>query len=123
MLKNLLLVASGGAVGSALRYLTSIWVGRCWPMATFPWATLAANVLGCLLIGLFTAKWPGHDSLRLLLVTGFCGGYTTFSTFSLESLSLWTQQQYGAAIVYSLLSIVLGAAAVWAGNYLAHAAG
>jgi CrcB protein len=116
MWKNILLVAFGGGVGSALRYLTSVWIGRAWPQASFPWATLTANVLGCFLIGFLMAKWPGSGPWKLLLVTGFCGGYTTFSTFALENHTLVGQAMSGTALLYLLASVMLGWLAVWAGN-------
>lgn len=86
MIRNLLLVALGGALGSVGRYLFSRWM-----TGTFPWGTLTVNLLGSLLIGLLTglvAKGSLSPEMKLLLVTGFCGGFTTFSTFANESFSM-----------------------------------
>jgi CrcB protein len=113
MWTNIVLVAVGGAVGSALRYLTAVWIG---PQETFPWGTWTANVLGCFLIGFFTARWPENAEYRYLLVTGFCGGYTTFSTFALEAQGLWDRQIPLGALLYVLASVVAGWLAVWAGR-------
>ena len=83
MVRNLLLVALGGGLGSVCRYLVSRMVE-----SSFPWGTFAVNILGSLLIGLLVAlvgKGIVSNEIKLLLVTGFCGGFTTFSTFANES--------------------------------------
>jgi CrcB protein len=118
MIKQVLLVALGGGAGSALRYLASCWVGRHVSCA-FPLGTLAVNVSGCLLIGLLAGLsarggWPGEEA-RLLLVAGFCGGYTTFSAFSIESVSLLEGGHHLALAAYALSSVVAGAGAAWLG--------
>ena len=95
-MKSFLFVFLGGGVGSCLRYLISVlWRSyrhhACLPDTLFPWPTLVANVLGCLLIGYFYAhapSWHLKPETTLLLTTGLCGGFTTFSTFSWESLHL-----------------------------------
>lgn len=121
MIRNLLLVGLGGALGSALRYLTALGVARL-PNLSFFWGTFLANVLGCLLIGIcfalanrfawFTPEW------RMLLVTGFCGGYTTFSTFAYENLNLLQNQQYTTFAAYALGSLGLGIGAVAVGFWV-----
>lgn len=115
-----LLVGSGGFVGSVLRYgVGRMLHGRA--MGAFPWATLGVNLVGCLLIGLLLAMaarlgWP--SSTRLLLVTGFCGGFTTFSAFSHETLSLLQAGHAPQAGIYVGASVVLGLAATWLGYQL-----
>lgn len=106
----------GGGVGAVLRYLISEGWKMCHPATLFPWPTLVANVLGCLLIGLFYAhseSWGLSPNTRLLLTTGLCGGFTTFSTFSYESLQLLRGGDHAAFAVYVALSLVLGLLAVF----------
>ncbi|NDV77417.1 fluoride efflux transporter CrcB [Dysgonomonas sp. 511] len=117
MLKQILLVGTGGAVGSILRFLTSVLVTRSEPFL-FPVATFIVNVLGCFCIGLFANLIP-ENYLRFLLITGFCGGFTTFSTFSIETLTLVNNNQVPVAVVYVLLSCIVGILAVWLGMALA----
>jgi CrcB protein len=121
MFKTLLLVGVGGAVGSSLRFLTSFILQK-WIQASFPWGTFVANLIGCVLIGIlmgyFIKIQPANNDMKILLVTGFCGGYTTFSTFSFESYSMMQQGQYSAAIIYILLSVIGGLLAVMGGMAL-----
>lgn len=118
MLKNILLIGLGGAIGSVLRYLCSIAISKYFSSA-FPWPTLAVNVLGCFLIGIFLALFGReHENqvdMRMLFMTGFCGGYTTFSAFALENLQLLQQGQLNLSVIYMIASIVLGLLAVWVG--------
>ena len=120
MLKAILLVGIGGAFGSILRYLTSVWVARSF-LHIFPLATLLVNVLGCLLIGLlvgiFDRQQLSSRELQYLFITGFCGGFTTFSAFSLENVAL-LENHTALAIIYIAASIILGIGAVWLGLYL-----
>lgn len=123
MWKALLLVGAGGFVGSILRYLTGLWLTKDGQAtAAFPAGTFAANVLGCLLIGVLFGlahryQWP-TPQWRLLLVTGFCGGYTTFSTFSYENIKLLMEANYQAFALYTASSLVSGLLAVAAGMML-----
>ncbi len=121
-------MASGGAVGSALRYLVSGYAQRvlvpgAGALASFPAGTLVVNVTGSLLIGLLAGLAESRALLgpeaRLLLVTGLLGGYTTFSAFSLETLVLLRAGQTVTAISTVILQVILGLAAAWVGFLLA----
>ncbi|MDR0536682.1 MAG: fluoride efflux transporter CrcB [Tannerellaceae bacterium] len=119
---NILLVGAGGALGSILRYSISSFAGRFEPTSGFPFATLTVNIAGCLLIGLLAGvegrhPWLGAN-MKLLLVSGFCGGYTTFSTLSFESLQLFSAQRFLALAIYIVGSILLGFTAVALGYYM-----
>lgn len=122
MLKQLILIGLGGGVGSIFRYLVSYWMLNKEKMA-FPWPTFIVNILGCLLIGFFiglSLKSNFKSDLRFLLIVGFCGGFTTFSTFSSENLLLWQNGNYAILFLYIFLSVILGVFAVVIGNYLAN---
>lgn len=118
MLRTILLVAIGGAIGSVLRYLTSVFVQKYYAHV-FPLATLFTNIIGCFLIGIFVgwlSKNQMDDSnLKWLLVTGFCGGYTTFSAFGLENVTLLQSGNSGWAFLYIAASVIVGLAAVYVG--------
>ena len=111
-------VAIGSAFGGMLRY----WMGSVVPRFTgldFPWATLLINVSGSLLIGVLTARLGPQSPSRALLMTGVCGGFTTFSTFSLETFLLLQAGALGRAIAYVCLSAVSCVAAAATGYTLA----
>ena len=113
MIRNILLVALGGAFGSVGRYLVS----KCVTSA-FPWGTLTVNIVGSLIIGILTgmvAKGCLSAEMKLLLVTGFCGGFTTFSTFANESFSMVKAGDALLAAVYVGASVAIGILAVFAG--------
>ena len=121
MIKNLLLVGLGGAVGSMLRYLTSALINK-YCTSLFPWATFTINMLGCLLIGFLVAlaekqPWAG-DGFKYLFITGFCGGYTTFSAFANENFGLFNGGHTVTALLYIMGSVVCGLLAVGAGLLL-----
>lgn len=122
MIRSLIIVALGGGMGSALRFLASKFVQD--NMAgIFPYPTLAVNVLGCLLIGIFYGLSSrgnlGGDSAKLLLTTGLCGGFTTFSTFCNENLSLMRGGHAFTTLLYTGGSIMLGFIAVAVGYWIA----
>ena len=112
MIRNFLLVALGGAGGSVLRYMLSN------INTSFPWGTFAVNVLGSFLIGLLVglmSKGVLSPEMKLLLVTGFCGGFTTFSTFANESFSMMKAGDALQMALYLAASVVIGILAVWLG--------
>lgn len=122
MIRTLLLIAIGGGIGSVLRYLTAVVVQKYYS-AVFPLATFLTNIIGCLLIGLFVG-WLDKNQLangnhKWFFITGFCGGYTTFSTFGFDNYSLLQNNQSFIALLYIGTSIFIGLAAVWLGMFLA----
>ena len=118
-----LCVALGSAAGGVARWLLAGALSR--PGAAWPSGTLAVNVAGALLIGLLARRLLGPDAelARLLLATGFCGGFTTFSAFSLETLRFVQDGKTGRAMAYVAASVVLSLAATAAGWALGRRAG
>jgi CrcB protein len=114
--RSILLVGIGGLVGSILRYLVSILLSA-YLTSSFPFATLTVNILGCFLIGLLFAFTDRGQLIapewRMLLTTGFCGGFTTFSTFSYESIKLIQDGEMFFAFANVAISVVVGFAATW----------
>ncbi len=120
-MKQLLLVGLGGFFGSIARYGLTL-AGARWLSVAFPAGTFAANVLGCFFIGVLMglaikASWMNKE-LYLLLATGFCGGFTTFSTFSAENVQLLGEGNYATAITYLAGSLLAGLLAVAVGLWL-----
>ena len=118
MLKSLLLIGAGSCVGGMFRYLTQQYVEKHYP-SSIPFGTLAVNIIGCFIIGILYALADRENilspSMRLLLATGFCGGYTTFSSFALENISLMQDGQWSYAAFYILMSVFFGCIAVFLG--------
>ncbi|MCW3167048.1 fluoride efflux transporter CrcB [Chryseobacterium sp. 09-1422] len=118
-MRNILFIFLGGGVGSVARYLMSYFTQKLWTVNSFPMGTFLVNIVGCLIIGFLTSYFVKVDSyLKYLLITGFCGGFTTFSTFSVENYSLWQNQDYFTLILYVILSVVVGFGAVVLGMKL-----
>ena len=121
MIKTLFLIGLGGGIGSVLRYLTSVVIEKYYA-TVFPLATLIINIFGCLLIGVIMgvlAKNQVTDSaMKWLLVTGFCGGFTTFSAFGYENIRLLQNGNIFLPFVYISSSIILGLGSVWLGFIL-----
>ena len=121
MLKTILYIAFGGAIGSVLRFLTSLFVAKFW-QNHFPLATFLTNVVGCFLIGIFIGYLDKNNltdsNLKWFLITGFCGGFTTFSTFGLENFNLFQSNNSFLAFAYIASSIIAGLFAVWLGLFL-----
>lgn len=121
---RLLLVAIGGALGSVARYGVGLGAARLFPASTWPWGTLTVNVVGGLLMGLLVG-WmglkagAGQDAVRAFVAVGVLGGFTTFSSFSLETALMIERRDYVSAGAYVLLSVVLAIAALMAGLMLA----
>lgn len=121
---HFLLVAAGGAFGSVMRYLVGVWATRAIGPA-FPWGTMTVNVVGAFAIGLLTEllarRLNASTELRLLLVTGILGGFTTWSSFTLDAVALFERGALLAAASYLAGSLVLSFAAVFAGLALGRA--
>lgn len=113
-----LAVALGGAAGAVVRFGVGRWLAPAHAGA-FPWHTFAVNLLGCFALGV-VLRWLPADALeaRALLAVGFCGGFTTFSTFGYETLLLVQGRTYGVAAGYVVGSVVLGVLATAAGVWL-----
>ena len=114
--RAIIYVFLGGGLGSVLRFLTSNFTQKLFNYKEFPFGTFTVNIIGCFLIGLLSAYFLKVDNyLKFLLITGFCGGFTTFSTFSAENFSLWQNGNYFTLIIYILTSVIIGLFAVFAG--------
>ena len=118
-------VAIGGALGSVSRFWLSGVVARHFG-ETFPWGTLVINITGSLIIGFFASftgtegRWLVPSAFRTFFMIGICGGYTTFSSFSLQTLNLANEGEWGRAGLNVILSVVLCLAGVWLGWLLAN---
>src|SRR6187455_1929124 len=116
MIKYILIVFIGGGTGSVLRYLTSVLTNKYFTSG-FPLATFLVNIIGCLIIGFVTGLYLKNSmtnpDTKLLLVAGFCGGFTTFSAFAQENINLLQTNQISMAVIYTTLSVITGLAFVW----------
>lgn len=117
MIHPVLLVAIGGALGSMARYGLSALVIRQVNPVHFPWGTFSVNILGCLFAGIFlvvSEQFPAlNQEARLFIVTGLLGGFTTFSAFGIETLSLIRRGELLIAASYASLSVIVGVCAMW----------
>ena len=120
-------VMIGSALGGLLRYAISRWTMHLSPMSTsFPYGTVFINVLGSFVIGYFgtltlqTGKYPASDNLRLFVMVGICGGFTTFSSFSLQTFEMMRGGAWGRALANVVLSVVLCVVAVAVGHLAAY---
>jgi CrcB protein len=120
---RVLVLSIGGALGVNARYWLGVWMAR-WSGPRFPWATVAINVSGSFAIGFLAVilayRWP-HPLGRLFVVTGFLGGYTTFSSFAFESLKLWEDGEMGLSLANTIGSVAAGLSAVILGVALGRA--
>lgn len=118
MMKNILLVGLGGSIGSIARYLMQKWFASNY-MQAFPWGTFAVNIIGCFLIGLFWGlsfkSFDNNESWKLFLMTGLCGGFTTFSAFTLEGIVLIKDQKLVLFFSYVAANVVVGLLATYIG--------
>ena len=121
MFKHILLVGTGGVIGSIARILCQKYLYEWFPHP-FPWGTFVVNMVGCFLIGIFYAVSEKGSLLtpewRILLTTGFCGGFTTFSTFTYENIQLLKSADYSYLLLYIFGSVILGIIATYTGILL-----
>ncbi len=120
-MRELIYIACGGALGAVLRFLVGGWAQRLSWGVVFPWGTLAVNLVGSLAIGILWAvfeRFLDASNLRLFLLVGLLGGFTTYSTFSMETLNLVRDGQLRLAALYVIVHIVVGLALA-AGGYFA----
>ena len=123
MLVNASLVGAGGFIGAIFRYGLSGFVQRSATFAAFPYGTLVVNMLGCLLIGiavgLIDTRQMIHPEFRSFVLVGVLGGFTTYSTFGLETFALLRDEEFLRAVSNVAIHVILGLALVWAGYSLA----
>ena len=116
------LAAAGGAIGASARYLVGVSAVRLLGHG-FPWGTLIVNIAGSLLMGILIEAWAlrfnAPQDVRVFMTTGILGGFTTFSAFSLDVVTLFERKDYGSALFYLLGSVGLSIFALFAGLYIA----
>jgi len=122
--KIILSVAAGGAIGAVARYLVMSATGALMG-SSFPWSTLAVNVIGSFILGALVEAmaliWSVGLELRAFLVVGVLGAFTTFSTFSLDVVVLYERGEFGAIAAYMIVSVILSVGALFAGLALVRA--
>lgn len=120
MMRTLLFIGGGSFLGGIARYLVKVGCGKLFPAATLPLGTMVANVAGCFLIGLFYGIASRHTTMSqdmlMFLTVGFCGGFTTFSTFMNENMSMIQGGELFNSLLYAVLSLVLGLAFLYLGT-------
>lgn len=122
MIKSLCIVGIGSFVGGALRYFISTQMKNCCTQG-FPWGTLAVNLLGCFIIGVFFTLFSRYNLTShpwcLLLTTGLCGGFTTFSTFANESIQMLQNGHLASFLIYVSMSVIAGIGLTALGYWIA----
>ncbi len=115
MMSTIAMIAAGGALGAIARYGVSVGTGQIFGLS-FPWGTLIVNILGSFLMGVLIVKFSQMDGvsqhLKLFLITGFLGAFTTFSAFSLDFITLWERGDILQALGYVLASVILSILAI-----------
>ncbi|WP_290158954.1 fluoride efflux transporter CrcB [uncultured Duncaniella sp.] len=123
MLKTLLCIAAGSGLGGVARYLVGRWVQSLSGAALFPWGTFAVNVAGCFIIGLIYGAIDHGTNIpqdvKIFLTVGFCGGFTTFSTFIHENYMLFDSSEFPALALYAGASFTVGLLLAYAGHWIA----
>lgn len=121
-MKDLIYVGLGGATGSILRFVVGRWAERAFPFAGLPVGTFTVNIVGCLFLGFLAGLADSRDlirvEVRLLLMVGLLGGFTTFSTFGYETLALVRGSDRWLPLLYVGLSVTLGVLSAWLGQAL-----
>lgn len=118
-MQSIIIVGVGGFIGAVARYKISTWILNSISCGKFPIGTFAVNIIGCLIIGILATLAQQYEvfnqNLRLMLFTGILGGFTTFSSFGLETIALLQEGEIFTALIYVLASVALGLLAVWVG--------
>ncbi len=122
LIKEIIAIALGGACGSVLRFLVSSWVQQRTQTSFFPFGILSVNLIGCFIIGvlfgIFSGRIGADPILRSAIFIGLLGGFTTFSSFTIDTVNLFYSGAFGAAFMYILSSVIAGILATTAGLWL-----